>query len=81
MFMKVNGVIIREGQIKILWSGNDGFGELDIFSNKKDPYTESVYADETRSFEVMTEFMGEDFYRDALKSAIEYLIDNSKIIE
>lgn len=79
--IKVDGVIIRDGHIKCLWHGAPGFGELDIYSNKNDPYKDSCYEDETKSFEVTTECMGEEFYQAILLEMVEYLKKNSVIIE
>ena len=79
--VEVDGVIIRDGHIKCLWHGTPGFGELDIYSNKNDPYKDSCYEDETNSFEVTTECMGEEFYQAILLEMVEYLKKNSVIIE
>ena len=79
--VEVDGVIIRDGHIKCLWHGTPGFGELDIYSNKNDLYKNSYYKDETKSFEVTTECMGEDFYNVILEKMIQYLKENSIIIE
>ena len=77
----VDGVILRDGHIKCLWTcENCGFGELDIYSNKND-LNKTRYEDETDSFEVTTECMGEVFYQEILKSMIEYLQEHSIIIE
>lgn len=79
--IEVDGIIIRDGHIKCLWHGAPGFGELDIYSNKNDLYKNSCYKDETKSFEVTTECMGEDFYNVILEKMIQYLKENSIIIE
>ena len=79
--VEVDGVIIRDGHIKCLWHGAPGFGELDIYSNKNDLYQNSCYKDETKSFEVTTECMGKDFYNVILEKMIQYLKENSIIIE
>ena len=79
--IEVDGVVIREGHIKCLWHGTPGFGELDIYSNKNDLYKNSCYKDEAKSFEVTTECMGEDFYNVILEKMIQYLKENSIIIE
>lgn len=79
--IEVDGVVIREGHIKCLWHGTPGFGELDIYSNKNDLYENSCYKDETKSFEVTTECMGKDFYNIVLEKMIQYLKENSIIIE
>lgn len=78
--IEVDGVSIQDGHIKCLWHGKYGFGELDIYSNKDDPY-EGGCEGETKSFLVATECMGEDFYQEVLKSMIKYLKDKSTIIE
>ncbi len=77
----VDGIIIRDGQIKCLWYGKSGFGELDIYSNRNQPLSDSVYDDETKSFEITTECMGEQFYHDILEAMINYLKEHSNIIE
>lgn len=78
--VKVDGVIIRDGRIKCLWHGNIGFGELDIYSNQDDINQDSIYKDETNSFKVTTECMGEEFYHMVLLQMVEYLKHNSIII-
>ena len=79
--IEVDGVVIREGHIKCLWHGTPGFGELDIYSNKNDLDENSFYEGETKSFEITTECMGEDFYNIILEKMIKYLKENSIIIE
>ena len=79
--VEVDGVIIRDGHIKCLWQGTPGFGELDIYSNKNDLDENSFYEGETKSFEITTECMGEDFYNVILEKIIQYLKENSIIIE
>lgn len=79
--VEVNGVIIRDGHIKCLWHGTPGFGELDIYSDRTQPYEESCYSDETKHFEVTTECMGKEFYQAILESMIEYLKTHSTIVE
>ena len=79
--VEVDGVIIRDGHIKCLWHGTPVFGELDIYSNKNDLDENSFYEGETKSFEITTECMGEDFYNIILEKMIKYLKENSIIIE
>ena len=79
--VEVDGIIIRDGHIKCLWHGTHGFGELDIYSNKNDLDENSFYEGETKSFEITTECMGEDFYNIILEKMIKYLKENSIIIE
>ena len=81
MKIAVDGVIITDGHIKCLWHGTPGFGELDIYANKKDPCKTSVYNEETNTFEVMTEHMGEEFYQLVLQEMNNYLIERSIIVE
>lgn len=78
--IEVDGVVINDGHLKCLWHGKPGFGELDIYANKEDPY-ENGCEGETKSFLVTTECMGSDFYKEVLESAIEYIEDKSIIIE
>lgn len=79
--IEVDGVIIRDGHIKCLWHSTIGFGELDIYSNKNDLCEDSLYNDETKSFEVTTEYMGQNFYNIILIKMSEYLKEHSVIIE
>lgn len=78
--IEVDGVVINDGHLKCMWHGKPGFGELDIYANKEDPY-EKGEEGETKSFLVATECMGEDFYKEVLESAIEYIENKSIIIE
>ena len=79
--LKVDGVIIRNGNLKCLWHSECGFGELDIYPDKDNKCIDSAYKEETSKFKVATEDMGKDFYDKLLSEMIIYLKDNSIIIE
>lgn len=79
--IEVDGVILRDGYIKCLWHGPMGFGELDIDANREDPSGDDYYTDETNSFKIYTECLGEKFYHQVLNAMVEYLKTHSIIIE
>lgn len=66
--IKIDYIKINENIVLIGWSANIGFGVLTIH------YVNN-------NFEVETEGLGEEFYKDVLQKAQEYLLINSKIIE
>lgn len=68
--LEVDNVVIHEDHINIQWHGSIGFGNLDIYYDK-----------ENEKYDVTTECLGEEFYKEILKLTSEYLIKNSNIIE
>ena len=66
--IKIDYIKINENIILIGWSANIGFGVLTIHHINN-------------NFEVETEGLGEEFYKDILQKVQEYLLINSKIIE
>lgn len=50
------------------WSANVGFGQLTMYKHGD-------------NFEVETECMGKEFYRQVLEKLVEYMMNNSKIVE
>lgn len=66
--IKINYIHPMDDLIYIGWSANVGFGVLTI-EQKGD------------TFEVETETMGEEFYKQVLDKAKEYLFEHSKIVE
>lgn len=68
--LHVDEVIMHEDHMNIKWYGSIGFGNLDIY-----------YDEENDKYDVTTECLGEEFYKEILKLAFDYLIKNSNIIE
>lgn len=66
--IKIDYINTVANTILIGWSANIGFGILTIH------YINGF-------FEIETEGLGEEFYKDVLQKAQEYLLINSKIIE
>lgn len=78
----INYVNMLNGTLQIGWSAKDcGFGVLDIiFNSEKDNMIENLLAS-TKTFVIATENMGEEFAREVLKEAINYIFDNGDIVE
>ncbi len=66
--IKINYIHPMDDLIYIGWSANVGFGVLTI-------------EQKGNTFEVETETMGEEFYKQVLDKAKEYIFKHSKIIE
>lgn len=66
--IKINYVRPIADTIFIGWSANVGFGVLTI----------NICGE---TFEIETETMGEEFYKQVLAKAKEYILEHSKIVE
>ena len=66
--IKIDYIHPMDDLIFIGWSANVGFGVLTIERKGE-------------TFEVETETMGEEFYKQVLEKAKEYILKNSKIVE
>lgn len=66
--IKINYIHPMDDLIYIGWSASVGFGVLTI-------------EQKGNTFEVETETMGEEFYKQVLEKAKEYVFEHSKIVE
>ena len=67
-FIDITDVEFRDNRIVISWVAHIGFGILTIYKTDK-------------GFEIDTECLGEEFYRDVLDKFKEYLLTNFKIVD
>lgn len=76
-------VEFREDVMVCSWTCKGiGFGQLDIMVNRaKGTLLTDLVCDAEKDFLIATECMGEEFAKEILSSAVEYLIKNSSIIE
>lgn len=68
--IEINYVHFNTNCVYIGWSANIGFGVLTIHQDNDD-----------EPFEIETECLGEDFYKQVLDKFKEYLLKDYKIIE
>lgn len=68
--IEINYVHFNTNCVCIGWSANIGFGVLTIHQDKDD-----------EPFEIETECLGEDFYKQVLDKFKDYLLKDYKIIE
>jgi hypothetical protein len=67
-FIEITDVEFRDNCIVISWVAHIGFGILTIYKTDK-------------GFEIDTECLGEEFYKDILDKFKEYLLKDYKIID
>lgn len=67
-FIDITDVEFRDNHIVISWVAHIGFGILTIYKTDK-------------GFEIDTECLGEEFYKDVLDKFKEYLLTNFKILD
>lgn len=67
-FIDITNVEFKDNHIVISWVAHIGFGILTIYKTDK-------------GFEIDTECLGEEFYKDVLDKFKEYLSTNSKILD
>lgn len=67
-FIDITDVEFRDNRIVISWVAHIGFGILTIYKTDK-------------GFEIDTECLGEEFYKDVLDKFKEYLSTNFKIVD
>lgn len=67
-FIEITDVLFLENRIEIEWIAHIGFGVLTIYKAEN-------------GWEVDTECLGDDFYKDVLDKFKEYLLKDYKIID
>ena len=67
-FIDITNVEFKDNRIVISWVAHIGFGILTIYKTDK-------------GFEIDTECLGEEFYKDVLDKFKEYLSTNFKILD
>lgn len=83
--LDINYIKFFENTMIIGWTASIGFGELTV-NRIESNYQEIeegnfLYHTWDENFEIQTENLGEDFYHQVMNAAIQYIFNNSNIVE